>query len=53
MCPSDFPQSFLKAPRELNTGLNSANPQGALAYDELGGRLIGYDVAKPANWYTH
>ena len=38
--PSDFPQSFLRAPRALNTGLNSANPQGALAYDEPGADRI-------------
>jgi hypothetical protein len=34
--PSDFPQSFLRARRALNVRLNSANPQGASAYDELG-----------------
>lgn len=34
--PSDFPQSFLKARRALNIRLNSANPRGASAYDELG-----------------
>jgi DNA-binding PucR family transcriptional regulator len=34
--PSDFPQSFLRARRALNIRLNSANPEGASAYDELG-----------------
>ena len=34
--PGDFPQSFLRARRALNVRLNSANPQGASAYDELG-----------------
>jgi sugar diacid utilization regulator len=34
--PSDFPRSFLRARRALNIRLNSANPQGASAYDELG-----------------
>jgi PucR C-terminal helix-turn-helix domain/GGDEF-like domain len=34
--PSDFPQSFLRARRALNIRLNSADPQGASAYDELG-----------------
>lgn len=34
--PSDFPQSFMKARRALNIRLNSANPRGASAYDELG-----------------
>ena len=34
--PSKFPQSFLKARRALNIRLNSADPQGASDYDELG-----------------
>jgi PucR C-terminal helix-turn-helix domain/GGDEF-like domain len=34
--PGDFPQSFLKARRALNIRLNSADPQGASAFDELG-----------------
>ena len=34
--PSDFPQSFLRARRALGIRLNSANPRGASAYDELG-----------------
>lgn len=34
--PSDFPQSFQRARRALNIRLNSADPQGASAYDELG-----------------
>jgi hypothetical protein len=34
--PSDFPRSFLRARRALSIRLNSANPQGASAYDELG-----------------
>lgn len=34
--PSNFPQSFLQARRALNVRLNSANPQGASDYDELG-----------------
>jgi hypothetical protein len=34
--PSNFPQSFLRARRALNIRLNSANPQGASDYDELG-----------------
>ena len=34
--PSDFPQSFRRARRALNIRLNSANPEGASAYDELG-----------------
>jgi sugar diacid utilization regulator len=34
--PTDFPQSFLRARRALNIRLNSAHPQGASDYDELG-----------------
>ena len=33
---SDFPQSFLRARRAVNVRLNSAHPQGASDYDELG-----------------
>src|ERR1700735_3830481 len=39
--PSDFPQSFLRARRALNVRLNSANPQGASDYDELGFYHLG------------
>jgi hypothetical protein len=34
--PLDFPQSFAAARRALNIRLNSATPEGASAYDELG-----------------
>lgn len=34
--PTDFPQSFSRARRALNIRLNSAHPQGASDYDELG-----------------
>ena len=34
--PNDFPSSFRRARRALNIRLNSANPQGASDYDELG-----------------
>jgi DNA-binding PucR family transcriptional regulator len=34
--PGDFPQSFLRARRAVNVRLNSAHPQGASDYDELG-----------------
>jgi hypothetical protein len=34
--PGDFPQSLLKARRALNIRLNSADPHGASAFDELG-----------------
>jgi DNA-binding PucR family transcriptional regulator len=34
--PTDFPQSFLRARRALNLRLNSADPQGASDYYELG-----------------
>jgi DNA-binding PucR family transcriptional regulator len=34
--PNDFPPSFRRARRALNIRLNSANPQGASDYDELG-----------------
>ena len=43
--PSDFPQSFLRAPPALNTPLNSANPQG-VGLRRTGRALIGYDAAK-------
>jgi DNA-binding PucR family transcriptional regulator len=34
--PLDFPKSFAEARRALNIRLNSATPEGASAYDELG-----------------
>ena len=34
--PSDYPESFDRARRAVNIRLNSANPRGASAYDELG-----------------
>ncbi|UMB71198.1 PucR family transcriptional regulator [Mycobacterium paraterrae] len=34
--PADFPQSYLRARRALNVRLNSAQPQGASDYVELG-----------------
>jgi PucR C-terminal helix-turn-helix domain/GGDEF-like domain len=34
--PTGFPQSFLMARRAVNIRLNSAHPQGASDYDELG-----------------
>jgi hypothetical protein len=34
--PDDFPQSFMEARRALNIRLCSVNPEGAVAFDELG-----------------